>query len=111
MSNKILVEVCVDSLEGAIVAAEAGANRLELNYALELDGLTPSAGLVEQVLSHVSVPVIAMCRPRASDFCYTEREYQTMIADARRLKEQGVAGVAFGFVDVTGALDQERTIE
>ena len=58
--QKILVEVCVDSLEGAIVAAEAGADRLELNLALQLDGLTPSAGLVQQVLEAVSIPVITL---------------------------------------------------
>lgn len=109
--QKILVEVCVDSLEGAIVAAEAGADRLELNLALELDGLTPSAGLVQQVLEAVSIPVITMCRPRAGDFCYSEKEWQTMLADARRLAEFGVHGIAFGANTNKCAVDQSRVTQ
>ena len=106
--QKILVEVCVDSLEGAIVAAEAGADRLELNLALQLDGLTPSAGLVQQVLEAVSIPVIAMCRPRAGDFCYSEKDWQTMLADASRLADFGVHGIAFGANTADHGLDESR---
>ena len=52
-SVPVLIEVCVDSLEAAQVAEQAGAHRLELNFALELDGLTPSPGLVKAVLDQV----------------------------------------------------------
>ena len=106
--QKILVEVCVDSLEGAIVAAEAGADRLELNLALQLDGLTPSAGLVQQVLEAVSIPVVTMCRPRAGDFCYSEKDWQTMLADATRLTGMGVHGIAFGANTAEHAVDTSR---
>lgn len=42
----VLVEVCVDSLDGAINAAEGGADRLELCTGLSVGGLTPSQGSI-----------------------------------------------------------------
>ena len=77
MSQKkpFLVEVCVDSLEGALVAEQAGADRIELNVALELDGLTPSPGLIQAVFDRVNIPVISMVRPRSGDFCYRDHEW------------------------------------
>ncbi len=107
----ILIEACVDSLQGAVVAAQAGADRLELNAALELDGLTPSMGLVDQVMAAVSIPVITMCRPRAGDFCYCAYEWRVMLADAAALADRGVAGIAFGCLNSNTEIDHQRAEE
>ncbi len=113
MSQKksFLVEVCVDSLEGALVAEQAGADRLELNAALELDGLTPSSGLTQAVLDRVSLPVISMVRPRSGDFCYRDHEWQTMLRSAAWLVDAGVAGLAFGAVTPSLTVDLDRCLE
>ena len=58
------LEVCIASLADARSAEQCGADRLELNVVLELGGLTPTAGLLQQVKQAVAVPVIAMIRPR-----------------------------------------------
>lgn len=92
-------------------AESAGADRLELNLALELDGLTPSAGLVELVSQAVEIPIIAMARPRGGDFCYSESEWETLFADARWLLKQGVSGIAFGCLDPDGQVDLRRCRE
>ena len=42
----VVVEVCVDTIRSAKVAAESGAARIELCSSLKLGGLTPSAGMV-----------------------------------------------------------------
>ena len=42
----VLMEVCVDTIEGAWIAAENGADRIELCAALSEGGLTPSAGMM-----------------------------------------------------------------
>lgn len=110
-SVPVLIEVCVDSLEGAQVAEQAGAHRLELNFALELDGLTPSPGLVKAVLDQVNIPVIAMVRPRSGDFCYRNDEWQTMVRSAAWLLDAGVAGLAFGAVTPDGAVEPQRCRE
>ena len=44
--RRILLEVCVASAEDAAAASDAGADRLELNAALALGGLTPSLGSI-----------------------------------------------------------------
>jgi copper homeostasis protein len=102
----MLLEVCVASLRDALSAAEAGADRLELNSALELGGLTPSPGLVREVLQATDLPVIAMVRPRGAGFCYDALERRVMLADAETLLEQGVAGIAFGGLTPERQIDQ-----
>lgn len=57
------LEVCVDTLEGAWIAAENGADRIELCAALSEGGLTPSAGVMVAA-AKLPVPVFAMVRPR-----------------------------------------------
>ncbi|MFT5299346.1 MAG: copper homeostasis protein [Mariniblastus sp.] len=109
--DKVLVEVCTGSLEGARIAELSGADRIELNTALELDGLTPSAGLVQLVTRELRIPVIAMARPRAGDFCYTDDEWQTLRADVQWLLANGVDGIAFGCLDSNGQVDLERCLE
>ena len=100
-----LLEVCIASTQDAIAASEGGADRLELNCALELGGLTPSTGLVAEVLQATKLPVIAMVRPRGAGFCYDAPEKRVMLRDAESLLQMGVAGIAFG------ALTPERDID
>ena len=106
--SSILVEACVASLESARLAQSAGADRIELNSALELDGLTPSSGLVRLVTTEIRIPVIAMARPRGGDFVYSEGEWNTLLADAEWLLENGVDGLAFGCLDKEGNVDLNR---
>lgn len=110
-NRKIILEVCAGSLEDAIVASEAGADRIELNSGLQLGGLTPSAGLVREVLAAVSIPVIAMVRPRPGGFCYCEPDWKTLLADADWLLAEGVHGLAFGVLDEKSNIDVGRCKE
>lgn len=50
-----MLEVCVDSLESAVNAVLGGADELELCSCLVEGGLTPSPGLVTEVLSMVRI--------------------------------------------------------
>lgn len=111
MNQSVLVEVCVASLQGAIDAENAGADRIELNYALELDGLTPGAGLLELVSQKIRIPIIAMARPRGGNFVYSDQEWETLIHDARWLLNHGADGIAFGCLDQSGQVDVARCRE
>ncbi len=106
-----ILEVCVGSLDDAILAERCGAQRLELNAALPLGGLTPSAGLLREVLAAVSIPVIAMVRPRPGGFCYSEADWRTMLAELRAILETQVAGVAVGVLTELRDIDTKRLQE
>lgn len=99
------IEVCCGSYEDCINAALGKADRVELNSALHLGGLTPAIGTVQLVKSEIAIPVICMVRPRGAGFCYTEAESKAMFADAKALLEAGADGLAFGFLHEDGSID------
>ena len=105
---KRMIEVCCGSYEDALQAHLGGADRIELNSALHLGGLTPSTGTLELTKAAVSIPVIAMVRPRGAGFCYSEKEAEVMMAEAKELLEAGADGIAFGFLNEDGSLDVDR---
>ena len=64
------LEVCVETLDNAQIADRGGANRIELCGELAGGGVTPSLGLLEEVVSSITIPVHCMIRPRGGDFLY-----------------------------------------
>jgi copper homeostasis protein len=103
-----LVEVCVEGVDGAVAAAEGGADRVELCAALVEGGITPSLGVVQAAVAAVSVPVMVMVRPRGGDFLYSAREFAAMLDDVASLRGSGAAGVVFGCLTADGAIDEAR---
>jgi copper homeostasis protein len=104
-----LYEACVESLEEALTAEERGAHRIELCSALDQDGLTPSRALIAQCLERLSIPVMAMIRPRGGDFVYAEAEVAQMEEEIAFCKQAGVAGVVFGLLTREGEVDVANT--
>ena len=100
------LEVCVDTIEGAWIAAENGADRIELCAALSEGGVTPSAGMMAAA-SRLPVPVFAMIRPRAGDFRYSDAEKTIMLRDIQLAERQGMSGIVTGAVSSGGRLDLE----
>lgn len=107
--GKVLIEVCCGSVDDVVRAAEVGADRVELNSALFVGGLTPSVGAVLEAKARVDIPVISMIRPRAGGFCYTDLEFETMLRDTRELVKAGTDGFAVGFLTTDGWLDERRS--
>jgi copper homeostasis protein len=106
-----LLEVAVDSLERAIAAERAGANRLELCANLELGGLTPGMELIRQVRAAVGIPIHVMVRPRAGDFVYTADEFAEMKQSIRAIKTENVQGIVTGALLPGNSVDTHRTRE
>ena len=109
MTQPILVEACVDSLDGALAAARAGAGRIELCAGLVEGGTTPSAGLMALVGERSSVPVFAMIRPRGGDFLYSPAELDIMVRDIMIARQAGTQGIVIGALTRDGSVDVHAT--
>jgi copper homeostasis protein len=107
-NRKIKVEVCIDSLDSALAAQAAGADRVELCANLLEGGTTPSAGLIDEVRRNISMKLHVMIRPRGGDFCYTGGEFQIMERDIAVAKDLGADAVVLGVLTAEGLIDEAR---
>ena len=105
----VLVEACVDSVQGAIAAEHARAARLELCADLIEGGTTPSAGMMRAVSRCVVIPVFAMVRPRGGDFLYDAAEIEVMLRDIEFAKSCDVHGIVSGALNPNGTIDEDGT--
>lgn len=104
-----LFEVCAGSVQDCINAQLGGADRVELNSALHLGGLTSSLAMLKLVKEKTSLKVICMDRPRAAGFCYDDVEIETMFEDAKILLENGADGISFGFLNSDATINVTET--
>ncbi len=104
----MIVEVCANSLESALIAERAGADRIELCSELAVGGITPSYGVLQQVREAVSIPVHVLIRPRSGDFTYSEAEFETMCLDIAHCVTMGFDGIVAGVLQDNFFLDQTR---
>ena len=103
----VVVETCVEDLEGVRVSARAGADRAELCDNLAAGGTTPSIGAVEAAIFAAAEEVThrravagvhwatgpasapfglrIMIRPRGGSFVFDADEVRAMMADVRRI--------------------------
>jgi copper homeostasis protein len=100
----VRVEISVETLAGVRIAAEAGADRVELCAGLSDGGLTPSAGLIELAVAS-SIEVHVLIRPRPGDFQYAPDEVEVMLRDIAVARELGAAGIVVGALDFAGFAD------
>lgn len=101
-------EVCVDSVAGVRIARDGGADRVELCSALEVGGVTPSAGLTLAAVE-VGLPVHVLVRCRPGDFVYSDDEIAVMADDVAAAVAAGAAGVVIGALTPDGEVDVVTT--
>jgi copper homeostasis protein len=105
----MLVEIAVFNIESALLAASAGADRLELCENPSEGGTTPSYGTLKTVKEKISIPVFPIIRPRGGDFLFSEDEFNVMKKDIELCKQLGFEGVVIGLLNADGTVDAERT--
>lgn len=104
------LEVACFNANSAIVAANAGADRIELCANQPAGGTTPTRETVQAVKARVDVPVFVMIRPRGGDFCFSDEEFGRMKADVEVFRPM-TDGFVFGVLDHSRRVDVDRTAE
>ena len=106
---KFKLEICVDSVESALNAQGAGADRVELCNNLQDGGTTPGFGTISLARKRISIEINAIIRPRGGDFLYSDLEYEIMRREIDNCGVCGINGVVLGILRSDGSVDVERT--
>lgn len=107
----MILEICASNYQSAINAEAAGAHRIELCTELAVGGITPSYGLIKNVIDLVKIPVFVLIRPRSGSFVYSEAEFEIMKADIELCKTLGCKGIVSGVLNTDHTVDAKRTKE
>jgi copper homeostasis protein len=107
--SKILLEIAAFSIEAAINALNAGADRIEFCENPMEGGTTPSYGSLLLLSKMTKQPVFPIIRPRGGDFLYTDREFQVMQNDLMACQQLGFKGAVIGLLNADGNIDTKRT--
>jgi copper homeostasis protein len=102
---QVVVEACVDTVDGARAAEAGGAGRVELCAGLVEGGTTPSVGAISLARERLSIPIFVIVRPRAGDFLYSENELTVMQRDIAAAASAGADGVVLGVLTPDGRVD------
>ncbi|MFQ4148954.1 copper homeostasis protein CutC [Arthrobacter sp. LAPM80] len=100
------LEIAVQDVPGARLAAANGAARVELCCALQLGGLTPSHGLLKSVRNaEPALPIHTLVRPRPGNYVYDGAAVALMVAEIKELRASGATGVVIGALTPGDAID------
>jgi copper homeostasis protein len=102
------LEICAFNLASALIAQQAGADRVELCAGPEEGGTTPSPGTITLAREHLKIPLYPIIRPRGGDFLYSDEEFRVILRDIEFCKRAGCNGVVFGILRADGSVDVPR---
>lgn len=101
MASKI-IEICSYSLQSALNAQLAGAQRVELCDNMHEGGTTPSFAAIKIARELLEIKLHVIIRPRGGDFLYSEQEIEIMKEDIKMAKKLGTDGVVIGCLTRNG---------
>ena len=102
-----MLEIIAMNTEDALAIEYYGANRIELVSGLTECGLTPSYGLIEEVVKNTKIPVNVMIRPHANSFVYSNLDLNIMLKDIQIIKELGANGIVFGALNSNNTINED----
>jgi copper homeostasis protein len=100
----MLVEVIACTFDDAVVAKDAGADRVELCLAIEVGGLTPYRETIRQCATLAPFPVAVMVRPSPGGFRGQSKE---ILQQINAILSLGLNNLQI----VTGALTQSNELD
>ena len=107
----MLLEICANSYQSAKHAQDAKAHRIELCQELSVGGITPSYGLIKQVVTNLNIETFVLIRPRGDGFVYSDAEFEIMKHNINICKELGCKGIVSGVLNANNTIDIKRTKE
>ncbi|MEI8110917.1 MAG: copper homeostasis protein CutC [Chitinophagia bacterium] len=99
-----LLEIAVFNFQSAVIAENAGADRIELCDNPAEGGTTPSYGNLIKTIETISIPVFPIIRPRGGDFLYSTEEWEIVLKDIAICKELGFSGIVTGSLQANGSV-------
>ncbi|MFP4456594.1 MAG: copper homeostasis protein CutC [Clostridia bacterium] len=69
-------------------------------------GVTPSIGLVKQVIKNVEIPTMVLIRCRSGNFTYSKNEKETMLNSMKNFSKFNVVGFVVGALTQSGEVDK-----
>lgn len=112
MSQNKKIEIACFNLESALIAQNAGADRVELCADMLVGGTTPTIEIIQQAREHLTIDLYIMIRPRGGNFVYSEAEFEQMKSEIETIKKLGVNGFVFGILneDKTINIEQNKAL-
>lgn len=100
-----MLEIACFNIESALIAATAGADRIELCADITTGGITPTLEDFITLKNKISIPIYIMIRPRGGNFVYNEKERKQMIESISLFKNANVDGLVFGALTLDNLID------
>ena len=106
------IEIACFNLESALIAENAGADRVELCADMSVGGTTPIIETIQQARKHLTIDLYVMIRPRGGNFVCSEAEFEQMKLEIETIKKLGVNGFVFGILnkDKTINIEQNKAL-
>ncbi len=104
--DKNKLEICCFNLDSAVIAADAGADRVELCADPAAGGTTPGIGLIKTVRKKIGIELYPIIRIRGGDFLFSEEELDVMLHEVHACKQAGCEGVVIGMLLPDGRVDR-----
>jgi copper homeostasis protein len=107
--EKNTLEICCYNLYSAMIATEAGADRIELCADPSAGGTTPPIGLIRTLRKKTELEIWPIIRIRGGDFLFDSDEMEVMLHDVEACRKAGCEGVVVGVLLPDGRVDKTRT--
>ncbi len=105
------LEICCFNIKSALIAQQAGADRIELCGDPGAGGTTPSLGLIKAAREKLYIQLYPIIRPRGGDFLFGDEEFEIMLNDISLCKQIGCDGIVIGMLNADGTIDKKRSAE
>ncbi len=107
----VLLEVACFNLADALLAQDAGADRIEFCQDYSIGGITPSEKEIETARQKIRTTLFIMIRPRGGNFIYANEEITTMKKQILFCKLYKCDGVVFGILNKENEINKEQCKE